>query len=278
MPDSAFFDQLTHFPYVGAEGEGCIPAFYREAMSINANFLAPLKAVRALLPSKKLQPLRATPWHAIITIAACSYADTDAGPYDEAFVAVPVTLDKPATPLFGLLRHLAERPMLYIHQMPVTTQAARDGGWLWANYPKFLANIHFEKKDDWITCQLSESDRRILTFSARQIPVKEVDRWHFDALTVRGDRILLSPNTLSPCKLGVSRNPADVQLELGDHPIADKLRDLQLGRMIELQYRPQFQLILMPASESFPGEGAYQAPRIPVHSEAIEQEEAVGFM
>jgi len=280
MRDHAFFDQLTKFNYSEPRGKGCIPAYYHEAMSFNANFMAPLNLVRALLPSPVMHPLRATPWHAVVTIAACHYVATDAGPYDEMFIAIPVTLNKPALPLLGLLRHMAERPLLYIHEMPVTTQAARDGGWLWANYPKFLADIHFETKGDWITCHLAEDGRHILTFSARQLPVKEVDRWHFDALTVRGDCLLRSPNTLSPCKLGVSRSPADVQLELGDHPLANELRGLKLGRMIELQYRPQFQAILMPAMESLPGEGAYQVPRIPEaanEDNPLNHQELIGF-
>ncbi|NDJ62373.1 MAG: hypothetical protein GYB67_14695 [Chloroflexi bacterium] len=49
-----------------------------------------------------------------------------------------------------------------------------------------------------------------------------------------------------------SRRVDDVQLELGDHPIADELGDLQLGRMIELRYMPKHQAILSLALESYP--------------------------
>ncbi len=52
-------------------------------------------------------------------------------------------------------------------------------------------------------------------------------------------------------RMSVSRDPSDVRLKLGDHPIAQELRRLNLGRMIDYRYCPQGQLILNSILESY---------------------------
>ena len=51
--------------------------------------------------------------------------------------------------------------------------------------------------------------------------------------------------------MGESRREEDVRLELGVHPIADELRELKLGRLMQLQYMSENQAILTPALESY---------------------------
>lgn len=48
-----------------------------------------------------------------------------------------------------------------------------------------------------------------------------------------------------------SQRSRDAQLDLGDHPIAQELKELRLNRMIGFQYAPQHQALLTPANESF---------------------------
>jgi hypothetical protein len=54
--------------------------------------------------------------------------------------------------------------------------------------------------------------------------------------------------------MGTSKSGEDVKLELGEHPIADELRALNLGRVLSYSYCPLAQGILTPVFESFAGQ------------------------
>jgi hypothetical protein len=49
----------------------------------------------------------------------------------------------------------------------------------------------------------------------------------------------------------VSHDGSDALLELGPHPVADALREMQLGRVLSCEYRPQLQGVISPVTESF---------------------------
>ncbi len=63
--------------------------------------------------------------------------------------------------------------------------------------------------------------------------------------------MLRSELIVSERKQFSGRSRSDVSLELGNHPIAQELRALQLGRILACQYTPQHQLILTPVVEFF---------------------------
>jgi hypothetical protein len=186
-----------------------------------------------------------------VSIAAMEFRDSDIGPYNEVGISIPFTLDK-ATPLFtGILRKSPAVPQLYIHHLPVTTEIARAAGADFAGYPKFIANIEFEKKDGWITCRLAEDDQHILTLAGRQLETQNAPRARVHYFTIRNGRLLRSEGISSEKQQGSSKNAADVRLELGDHPIAQELKGLDLGRMLAYQYAPSHQSVLSPVLESF---------------------------
>jgi hypothetical protein len=87
----------------------------------------------------------------------------------------------------------------------------------------------------------------------KEFIVSPFDRWKgaiditvHSAVTVR-----FTVRTASLRRLGISRNPSDVRLELGTHQMADELRHLGLGRMMEYRYSPEDQMILSPVLESY---------------------------
>jgi hypothetical protein len=59
---------------------------------------------------------------------------------------------------------------------------------------------------------------------------------------------------VSEREMGFSKNGLDAELQLGDHPIADELRSLKLGKIMAYMYCPQMQGILTPVIESFAAE------------------------
>jgi hypothetical protein len=227
------------------------PVFYYDCSSLLVAFVTPLKRIRALLPSAVMHPLRLTPWHGVTYFSAFEYRDTDIGPYNEFGIFFPITLHKPAPVLTGVLRAMSEGPMTYIWQLPVTTEIARFLGVEHAGFRKFIADIKFDHHDGWVDCSLAERDSHILSLSVKTPPLKEAGRMEFHMANIRNGRILhgVSYNHLG--RVGLSRNPADVHLELGEHSIAQELKRLGLGRMIECRYYPEVQMILYGVVESF---------------------------
>lgn len=251
MRDLSFYEQIDH-PQVEYQGHPFyMPVFYYDVTAIFVAFLTPLDKVRALLPSPRMIPLRATPWHAVTVIGCFEYRDCDAGPYNEVGITFPFTLDRPARILTGLLHNIAQGPMAYVYKLPVTTEIARQFGLDFYNFPKFLANIEFRRESGWIHCDLSEGGHTIFNLSVKSLPQKPADRWRFDCFSKRGKRILRSEVTINVRKQVISRNPANVKFELGDHVLAQELRNLNPGRMVHLQYIPACQTILSNVVESY---------------------------
>lgn len=81
--------------------------------------------------------------------------------------------------------------------------------------------------------------------------MQEADRMRYYMVNVRHDRIMYGMASASLQSMGASRNPSDVRLELGKHSIAQELRRLGLGRMIDYHYGPEGQLILNSVLESY---------------------------
>ncbi len=228
-----------------------MPLLYYDFMAVLVTFVTPLERVRAWLPSSRMHPLRLTPWHGVTLFAAFEYRDTDIGAYNEFSMSFPVTLDKPAPVLTGLLKANSEGLTSYVWHLPVTTEVARDLGVEHAGYPKFLADVQFDRHGDWIDCHLAEGGSHILTLSVKECPLHEADRMRYHFLNVRKDRLVYGMASVQPQRVGISRNPSDVRLELGNHSIAQELRDLHLGRMMDYRYCPEGQLILNSALESY---------------------------
>ena len=70
--------------------------------------------------------------------------------------------------------------------------------------------------------------------------------------THQDNRLLRCEMILSEREQAVSKNPADVRLELGDHAIAQELRELGITRATGCQFTPHVQAVLSPVLESLP--------------------------
>jgi hypothetical protein len=251
MRDLTFFDQVDHLEKECRGRTLTLPVFYYDVTAIMAAFLTPLARVRALLPSPRMKPLRATPWHAVTVVACFEYRDSDAGPYNEVAISFPFTLDNSAPVLTGLLGEIRRGPLAYVYKLPVTTEIAYQFGVDFYNYPKFLASIDFTGEDGWIRCRLAEGGRHILTLSARRLPVQPAPRWRFHGITTRANRILRSEVLVNVGAQAMSRNPGNIRLDIGDHALGRELRHLNLGRMVHSQYLPKCQTILSGVVESY---------------------------
>ena len=140
--------------------------------------------------------------------------------------------------------------MMYSHHLPVTTEIAREVGAEFAGYPKFVADIEFVEEGNWLTCKLSADDQDVLTLRGRKLDLERVPRYRVSPITYRRGYILRSAFVISARDMGNSKSGNDVEMELGEHRIAEELRELKLGRVLGYGYCPQAQGILTPVFES----------------------------
>jgi hypothetical protein len=251
MKDVEFFREIEHIELPWGERSINVPAFYSDTMLMGVHLLASTKKVRGILPSSRLHPYRITPWHCIVSISASMTSDCDIGPYNELLLGVLITIDKPSPAFTGTLRKMPEEPMMYTWHLPVTTEIARDLGIELAGYPKFLAELEFEDHGDLLKYHASAEGKHILTLKARKPEVKESPRLRTHAITFRNGYLLRSTTILNERKEAVLKNPSGVQLELGDHWVAQDLKALNPGRILAFNYIPQYQQILTPVIESY---------------------------
>ena len=253
MRTNDFYQEIEHASVPWRQYQLHVPLFYPDIMFMMVSLLAPTEKIKSFLPSKRMKPYRITPWHSILSITAYQYRECDLSPYNEVSIGVPVTIDE-ETPMFsGSLRSLPKSPKVYSHHLPVTTEIAREVGDEFAGYPKFIADIEFVEDEQWVTCKLGVDNQNILTLRGRKLELEQAPRVRVHPITFRNGYILRSEFVISERGMGNSKGGEDVKLELGEHPIADELRELNLGSVSGYGYCPHAQGILTPVFESFAG-------------------------
>jgi hypothetical protein len=199
------------------------------------------------------------PGIAMVALTAMEYRKiADVAPYNEFSIAVPVqfepTFNIPGLPLFfhPLLSPKRYRKFgMYVHHLPVTTQAARDFGVEIWGYPKFIAEISFEDTGNMLRCRLQDKGKNIVTLEVRKLTIKarSID---FYTYTVKEGQ-LLRTLVQTQGEYGITRFPGGASYTLGDHPIADELKTLGMGKTaVGRFYAPRVQSLLHAASERQP--------------------------
>lgn len=253
MRDMRFFEGVPHREIVWGDYEVFTPAFYYDFAQLTVALAAPLDRIEALLPARWLYPLRPAPRSGVAVIAAYQYRDCDLGPYNEVLIGFPVAVGRRLPVLAGLRRFAFHGGAISIWQLPVTTPIARDLGIEIAGYPKFLADIAFTSEARATACRLDEGGRHILTIRVKHGPCRgDPARMRVEPITVKGDRVLRSAATMSIPTVARSWRGRGVELTLGDHPLADAIRRLDLGRVLMAAYSSNAQSILSSPVESWP--------------------------
>ncbi|MDJ0923267.1 MAG: acetoacetate decarboxylase family protein [Acidimicrobiia bacterium] len=255
MRDTAFFDGIAQIPDRRGGRDLKRPVFFYDSTMFQVSFLTPIERIRELLPSHRIHPMRFTPKRAVTSIGAVQHHDSDVGAYNVLGIMFPVTIDHPAPLMRGLLKVATEGATLFAWQMPETSEFAVESGVETAGYPKFLADVDIDTEGDWATCRVEEGGRQILNLSIRRPSVVPVHRrWPAGMLTVRDGWVQRIPYVSNIPYAGKSSKAADVGLELGDHPVADELRHLDLGRPVNIQYFTGMQQTLGTVLEAWPAD------------------------
>lgn len=232
-----------------------LPIRYYDLSWINAIFPAPAAKVQRLLPSNKLKPILLAPGIAVVALSGFEYRKSDLNPYNEFVVAIPVQYEPLVNiPGLPLLFHPVLSPQwyrkfgMYVHHLPVTTQLALDSGVEIYGYPKFIAEISFEETDDMRRCRLRAEGKEIVVLEVKKSATK-ARSISFYTYTVKNGQLL---RTLiqTQGQYCITRFPGGASYTLGDHPIAEELKTLGMGKTAMGRiYAPQLQSLLHPASE-----------------------------
>ncbi|MGY1660117.1 acetoacetate decarboxylase family protein [Geodermatophilus sp. SYSU D00705] len=209
-----------------------LPLRYPDNACFAAVHTASYEAVVAALPGDGLRPVRWADGRALLSVAAFRYraittTDVPAGhlaPYGEVAVAVVVTRG-PAPPVVPLARR---RLALFVLHLPVTTVEARDAGATLWGFPKFVADMDFAEQRTVRRVAVAEGGRTVLELAVRGRGPVLPDRRPAVMYTTLGGRLL---ETVVPMagRLRVAFGGGAGALRLGDHPVADSLRALDVS-------------------------------------------------
>jgi hypothetical protein len=228
-----------------------LPVCYYNWSAMMAHFPVPTAAVQRLLPTRKLKPVQLVPGKAILSMAAMEYRQiADVAPYNEFGIMVPV-LYEGGINIMGLpliLPHWFKRFGLYVHHLPVTTQAARDFGVEIWGYPKFVAEITFEDMGQARRCRLRAEGKEILSLEMKKLPTS-ARAMDFYSYTIK-DGQLLRTRIQTQGQYGIARFRGGASCALGDHPIAEELRALGMSRApVQCIYAENVESLLHRAAE-----------------------------
>lgn len=224
-----------------------IPVFYYDNTTFSAIYTASTSSVKRLLPDKEMKPTEVYPGRCMVAFTAFEYRQTDIDPYNEFSISFLVTKGEPQIPGITGGRQLLQRCFTtYIWQLPVTTEIARVGGVDLYGYPKFIADIDFEREKKWIQCRLSENGKHILTLRGKTMPTSKGKLTRYITYSVMNGITLAANVYMNPTEFAQSALPGSAELEIGtEHSISRTLSGIGLSKNPLLyQYVPENEAIL----------------------------------
>ncbi len=223
--DNSFFTQFN---------SDNVAARYYDWLMMTASFEAPAANAARFLPSKSLKPVQTAPYLTTITLMAMAYRQIDAlPPYNEFGVLLPVVYKN----------DVSDEPIYWVITLPVTTLEARDAGVMLYGYPKFVADIAFEHDGVASRCRVEAEGQTIISL---EVDHRATTSQSFDlcTYTIKDDNLLKTRIRVQG-EVGVSQAEGGAEFLLGNHPLAEKLRTLEMSAVsTRHQYAPRLQSIL----------------------------------
>lgn len=171
---------------------------------------------RARLP-KGLEPLDFRLDHAVCSVTAFDFVESDAGPYTELALMIYVPPDvRPGRPI--------PEVGLFPWVLATSTKASRDLAYDRLYMPGYDGDVvtTFERDDDGDTVYVTEGDRPILRMNVARRDVKPHDRL-FQAFSAGPNGLYQSPVTM---KSRIGEHELELgHIELFDHPLVAGLDD-----------------------------------------------------
>lgn len=202
--------------------EIAFPVVVRDASIATVTVLGSARGAREALDGTGLEPVTPLPGRALWTVAAIDYRDNDLGTYHE--IAIAVVVRRKGRSRLGSAVDLA-RARLHTHitHLPVdqrfTYLAGRE---LWG-FPKTIDQLDFDRVGDRLQATWARDDQMILRLSTSASGRRRVPTTSLQTYTVMDGRTHVTDFTMGGCD-GSFGSGLGVELELGDHPVADELR------------------------------------------------------
>jgi hypothetical protein len=245
-----FFENWTRWYFERNGTQRKLPYFYYDNTSLVAIFLANSSKVKQLLPHHRMKPVEMLPGRCIVAFAAFEYRKTDYEPYNEVSISFLISFGQRHIPGITATKMMLSRATSsFVWQLPVNTEHDRAGGADLFGYPKFLADIDFEKSNNWTTCTLRDGNQEILHLRGRKLPTKPGKLTRYITYAVENGNPLVAEVLVNPLEYAETYNSRAIELELGSgHRISDVLEQIDLGkRALAYQYSPVNEAILFPA-------------------------------
>jgi hypothetical protein len=208
------------------------PIFYYDVRFVTATFTAKASALKKLLPHRRFKPIQIWPGTGMLGIAAFEYHDTSIGPHNEVAIAIPIKFpSRFVVPGLSALKMMRKKLFpVHIHHLPVTTEIALKAGIHFYNYPKFLAEITFQDRDESIDVTLKEKGDLILKLLAKKPPLKGSAGFEFHTYPIKDNVVMHALIEGWAPKFGAVRMGSVAELELGEHGISKELAELNLSK------------------------------------------------
>jgi hypothetical protein len=208
-----------------------LPCIVREASSLTATFLVPTSAAQALLADEALSLVEFLPGRTLLSLACIDYRDNDLGDYQEVSIAFFVRRsgERQRLGYLGAWRDFMRgRVATYIHRLPVNQSFTCEAGRQLWGFPKTVEDIEFAVHDGRVTCSLRMDGQQVFSLSAKaggkaQIPETDMCTYSY----IEG---VLHATPFQSSATEVGFGLGNLELELGDHPVADELRSLGLPK------------------------------------------------
>jgi len=194
-----------------------VPAVVRDASSGTAMYMVDAAGAQKLVPDA-FDVVEATPGLTQLTIVIVDYRDNDLGDYDEVGIVFFVRqAGKPDTEVGS-----------YIYKLPVNQSFTCEAGYKIWGFPKTVEEIQFDYADTSATCTLTMGGKHVLTLT---VP-RGGDGETADSAATGYTLIEGVPHHNEFVRGGTGEQTIPggkgVALELGNHEIANQLRDLGL--------------------------------------------------
>ena len=229
---SFFSDAVPKQTVTHGEATFDLPIHYFRDDLFVLYYTADYAKVKAAMPSDNLHPLVFPGGKAIAAIFAFNYIDTAIGPYGEIGVGLPAVFGKPITAVKSLAAALLESNYpgfgVVVMHLPVTGVEARDAGRGEWGYTKFIADMHFSIAPEYLQCRMLEGDEHILDIHVKRKGVYIRDKKPQTTYSVLNGNLVKTVIPQQATKR-IALMPSGSYVKLGNHPMADSIRDLGLS-------------------------------------------------
>lgn len=234
-------------------GETVALPLWTDATITGVLFSVSLERVRDFLPSS-LSPVRIGPRTGTVLFLTIEYHSVDRGafePYTEFGVLIPATRSSATT--VPLLSRFPGGVGGYVWYLPVTTESSRAlGDEIW-DYPKVVADIDITETDSHHRTTVTIDGDHFITVEIERPPTVDPGLTiPTESYTEQDGTVLREPLTFEG-EMGLWPFSSHVSYSLGEHPRAERLRQLDIGNRALARCYGNGEFVIHPGEQINPG-------------------------